>query len=280
MSQRRKLRHLLQQLSETRGIIEAMKNLAVVEIHKLDRRLENQQQMVQDLEQMAADLLGFHPYTLARDGGHRDIWLLFGSERGFCGDFNESIIDNLLKQLTAQNGPPVLIPIGSKLCQRLDGDPRVTRFIEGADVTEEVTRILNTIIQHINDLQTRYGNCYVFTLYHHAETGQLTCSQLLPPFKQLPATGQRYGTPPVLNIAPDILFQALMDHYLFTALHEIAYMSLMAENYSRIQHMTGALHRLDERVDDVMRKYHIRRQEEITEEIEVILLNATNISQL
>ena len=52
MSQRRKLRQLLQQLSETRNIIEAMKNLAQVEIHKLDRRLENQQQMVSDLDQL------------------------------------------------------------------------------------------------------------------------------------------------------------------------------------------------------------------------------------
>lgn len=278
MSQRRKLRHLLQQLSETRGIIDAMKNLAVVEIHKLDRRLDNQQLMVQDLEHMAADLLAFHHYDIPQDSGHRDIWLLFGSERGFCGDFNESILDNLHKQTTAQHGQAVLIPIGTKLCQRLGDDPRVARFIEGADVTEEVTHVLNTIIQQINNLQTRHGICNVYTLYHHTETGQLICSQLLPTFKQLPGTLVRHGTPPVLNITPDMLFQALVEHYLFTALHEIAYMSLMAENYSRIQHMTGALQRLDERVDEVMRRYHIHRQEEITEEIEVILLNATNIS--
>lgn len=274
MSQRRKLRHLLRQLSETRGIIEAMKNLAVVEIHKLDRRLENQQQIVLDLEHMAADFLSFHPYTFPRESGEKDIWLLFGSERGFCGDFNESIIANLERQLDPQSGKrPVLIPIGAKLCQRLDNDPRVARFIEGADVAEEVTQVLNTIINEVNLLQTRYGICYVYTLYHHTETGQLTCSQLLPPFKQFTKTPVTHFTPPVVNIAPEILFRALVDHYLFTALHEIAYMSLMAENYSRIQHMTGALNRLDERVEEVMRKYHIHRQEEITEEIEVILLN-------
>jgi F-type H+-transporting ATPase subunit gamma len=278
MSQRRKLRYLLRQLSETRNIIEAMKNLAQVEIHKLDRRLENQQQMVSDLELMAADLLHFYPYTFPQARGERDIWLLFGSERGFCGDFNASIISNLGGQLIPQNGPPLLIPIGTKLYQRLEDDPHLARFIEGADVTEEVTHILNVIIRQINELQARYGACHVYTLYHHTETGLLTCSQLLPPFKQLNKTVRTHTTPPILNLAPDSLFGALVDHYLFTALHEIAYMSLMAENYSRIQHMTGAMHRLDERVDVVMRKYHIQRQEEITEEIEVILLNATNIS--
>ena len=278
MSQRRKLRYLLQQLSETRNIIEAMRNLAQVEIHKLDRRLENQQQMVSDLELMAADLLRFYPYTFPQARGERDIWLLFGSERGFCGDFNASIISNLGEQIIPQNGAPLLIPIGTKLCQRLEGDPRVARLIGGADVTEEVTHILNAIIQQVNNLQARYGACHVYTLYHHTETGLLTCSQLLPPFKHLSGAAVSHATPPVLNLVPDRLFSVLVDHYLFTTLHEIAYMSLMAENYSRIQHMTGAMHRLDERVTDVMRKYHIQRQEEITEEIEVILLNATNIS--
>ena len=169
---------------------------------------------------------------------------------------------------------PVLIPVGGKLCQRLEDDPRVTRFIEGADITEEVTQVLNTIINEVNRLHTQYGFSYVYALYHHTETGQLTCSQLLPPFRQFTGTPVKQRTPPVLNITPEILFRALVDHYLFTALHEIAYMSLMAENYSRIQHMTGALNRLDERVEEVLRKYHIHRQEEITEEIEVILLNS------
>jgi len=278
MSQRRRLKQLLQQLSEARDIIDAMKNLALVEIHKLDRRLANQQDMVLDLELMAADLLHFHPYSFSQEQGHRDIWLLFGSERGFCGDFNDSIIANLHKQLTAQHGQPILIPIGGRLCQRLEGDASVARYIEGADVTEEVTRVLTAIIRQINELQTQYGPCHVYTLYHHAETSLLTCSQLLPPFKQLNETPVRHNTPPVLNITPEILYGSLVDHYLFTALHEIAYSSLMAENYSRIQHMTGAMQRLDERVADVMRKYHVQRQEEITEEIEVILLNAVNIS--
>ena len=275
MSRQRKLKHLLRQLSETRGIIEAMKNLAVVEIHKLDRRLENQQQIVLDLEHMAADFLNFHPYTFPRESGEVDIWLLFGSERGFCGDFNESIVDNLHRQLDMRNGRrPVLIPIGGKLCQRLGDDDRVARFIEGADVVEEMTQVLNAIINEVNVLQTQFGICYVYALYHHSESGQLTCSQLLPPFKNITGTPDRHFTPPVLNIRPEVLFRALVDHYLFSALHEIAYMSLMVENYSRIQHMSGALNRLDERVEEVMRKYHIHRQEEITEEIEVILLNA------
>jgi F-type H+-transporting ATPase subunit gamma len=65
----------------------------------------------------------------------------------------------------------------------------------------------------------------------------------------------------------------LVHHYLFAALHEIFYTSLMAENQRRIQHLEGAIQRLEEKNENLARKSRTLRQEEITEEIEVILLS-------
>ena len=66
-------------------------------------------------------------------------------------------------------------------------------------------------------------------------------------------------------------------HYLFAVLHEIFYISLMAENQRRLQHLEGAVKHLDDETVNLRRKSQIYRQEEITEEIEVILLNAENL---
>ena len=52
------------------------------------------------------------------------------------------------------------------------------------------------------------------------------------------------------------------------------YASLAAENHRRVEHMEGAVTRLDERVLALKRRANALRQEEITEEIEVILLSA------
>ena len=279
MSEQRKIRKYLYQLSETREIMEAMKNLALVELHKLGRHLEYQQQMVKDLENMAYDFLDFYPYTFSDGGDQPNVVIIFGSERGFCGDFNEALITNLDDRVKALGGSrQLLIPVGTKLCLRLDDDSRVTQQLEGADVTEEVTHVLNNLLSHISNLHKQYGACNVYTLFHHSETGQLTTSQLLPPFKRSNGPLKKFTTPPVLNIPPQELIAALVDQYLFTALHETACMSLMEENYSRIRHMTAALQRLDEQSNKLTRKYHIFRQEEITEEIEVILLNAAELT--
>jgi F-type H+-transporting ATPase subunit gamma len=274
MSQRRKIKQQLLQLAEIRNIMDAMKNLAVVEIHKSATGLENQQQMVTDLEQMAADFLGFYPYSFPHDGDQANIWVLFGSERGFCGDFNTTIIEMLgLQRKSSIDNQALLIPVGSKICQRLEHDPEVSCFISGPDVVEEVAPVLGNIVNHISQLQRQFNTCNIYVLFHQTETSMPACKQLIPPFKQYLDAPARFNSPPLLNIPLADLFSGLVDHYLYTALHQIACMSMMAENYKRIQHITGALQQLDERTEQLSRSYHIHRQEEITEEIEVILLH-------
>ena len=53
----------------------------------------------------------------------------------------------------------------------------------------------------------------------------------------------------------------------------------MAENRQRQVHMDRALQRLDEDSARLQLTYNIQRQEEITEEIEVILLSADMLSE-
>src|SRR3990172_5769917 len=117
--------------------MDAMKNLALAEIFKLNSRLGNQQQIVMDLEYMATDFLNHHPYYYPSNGETIDIWVLFGSERGFCGDFNEALIKNLEQRLqTAADARSFLILVGYKLSRRFAGKGVRVRVIAGADVTE------------------------------------------------------------------------------------------------------------------------------------------------
>ena len=62
MTQLSEMEHHLQQLSDMRNIMNAMKNLAYMEHRKLSRLLLSQQQMISNLEHVAADYLNFHPY--------------------------------------------------------------------------------------------------------------------------------------------------------------------------------------------------------------------------
>lgn len=279
MSLSRELQLHITQLKEIRSILNSMKNLAFMEIHKLQRFKTMQGQAVANIECAALDFLDFYPGLAVSDDNAAQLCILLGAERGFCGDFNESLIKAIATK--AYTG---VIAIGSRLCNRLEGiTPEVIATLEGANVAEEVPAIINHLIDAISALQDGGTTTKVIptlqltVVYHDNATNQISQRQVLPPFPQQNERTFRYGNPPVLNLEPGDFFADLVDHYLFAVLHEIFYISLMAENHRRQQHLEGAVNHLDDETVKLQRKSQIYRQEEITEEIEVILLNAENL---
>ena len=100
-----------------------------------------------NIENAALDFLDFYPLPVADDIA-TPICILVGAERGFCGDFNESLINAIAAE--AYSG---IIAIGSRLCNRLEDNPlEVIASIEGANVAEEVPAILNRLIDTISSL--------------------------------------------------------------------------------------------------------------------------------
>ena len=57
-------------------------------------------------------------------------------------------------------------------------------------------------------------------------------------------------------------------------LYRAFYLSFLAENRDRLRHMDGALQTLDKNWNQLHRMSNVLRQEEITEELEVIMLSA------
>ena len=280
MSRSRNLQLHITQMEEIRTILNSMKNLAFIETHKLARFQIMQGQAVVNIENAALDFLDFFPLAVT-DDNVTSICILVGAERGFCGDFNESLINTIATD--AYSG---IIAIGSRLFNRLeDYRLKVIAAIEGANVAEEVPVILNRLIETISTLpgsrddnSQRASNIaptlQLTVVYHDNVTGQIKRRQILPPFPRQQQRTLRYGNPPVLNLTPADFFSDLIDYYLFAVLHEIFYISLMAENQRRLQHLEGAVKHLDDETVTLRRKSQIYRQEEITEEIEVILLNS------
>jgi F-type H+-transporting ATPase subunit gamma len=97
--------------------------------------------------------------------------------------------------------------------------------------------------------------------------------RLLPAFQDLAGKAPAFAYPPRLNLPAQQLLPQLIDQYLFAALHAVFYAALMAENQRRVSHLEGAIRRLGEKLTRLEQRANTLRQEEITEEIEVILLS-------
>ncbi len=280
MTRRRELERHRHSLAEIREIMNSMKTLAYMETRKLDRFLEAQHTVVQNIEEAVTDLLGFYPETLPGTTVTIPVYLVIGTERGFCGDFNHALLahfESTLRTSPADNA--MLILVGRKLYALLEEDERVVAWFDGASVAEEVTSLLNQIVNELTTLQEKYGVLTVYCLYH-GDDDDIVMQNILPPFQDLRNRPQRYAHPPTMNLSPRVLLAELVDAYLFATLHEMLYTSLMIENHQRVTHLDGAVKHLDEESAEMARQANTLRQEEIVEEIEVILLSAASLGEI
>jgi F-type H+-transporting ATPase subunit gamma len=277
VSTRRIILSQLEMLRELSEVMSAMKNISLMESHRLGRFISTQRRVLKSAEAIAEDFLSHYPQGLSPSPEMPPVYLLIGSERGFCGDFNVTLLRSLDEDLKSSGAPePVLVPMGRKICAKLESDPRLGARIEGPSVADEVQGALSRLVETLSGLRVGgepFSPLSLVVLYHEAgdHGSAVRVRRPLQGLGQKPAS---FSHPPDLTMPPEIFFGEWVHHYLFAALHAFLYSSLMAEHQRRLQHLEGAVHRLDRQRDELTRRDHALRQEEITEEIELILLNA------
>ncbi|MEJ2107666.1 MAG: F0F1 ATP synthase subunit gamma, partial [Acidiferrobacteraceae bacterium] len=304
MTKRRELEEHRHSLAEVREIMNSMKTLAFMESRKLDRFLAAQRTVVTDIETVAADFLSFHPDALpAPKTDQAEVYLVIGSERGFCGDFNAALTDQaevylvigsergfcgdfnaalgrfVAEQVSPESKPDAhLIVCGRKLQPLLEHDARVVHYTEGASVVEEIAAVLGQITDTLTGLQSDHGAPSLYLVFHESEESGIIRQRLLPPFRELAQPESQPGFAPRLLLEPAEFVLQLTEQYVFAALHAALYQSLMIENRRRVRHLEGAVSHLDEETAELTRRSNSLRQEEIVEEIEVILLSRDSLA--
>jgi F-type H+-transporting ATPase subunit gamma len=260
----------LARLKEISGIMTAMKSLSLVETRKLARFIDHQRLMLANVEAAAADFLHYFP-AAGSTGTQRIVLLLIGSERGFCGNFNERVLATLHELPTWQQ-PPELVVVGRRLGSKLESDAGANAdmiaSLDGPTVTEDVPAVLGRMMDALHKAsRLSAGDVALFGLAHDA-AGEPRLKRLLP----MPATLEtRFTHAPQIQLAPFEFLAELLDQYLLAALFGMLYESLAAENRQRLAHMENALDRLGETLDGLALKRNALRQEKIVEEIEVML---------
>jgi len=276
MTKRRDLEQHRDSLEEIGEILGSMRTLAYMETRKLSRFLAAQEKVVDSIRDAASDFLGFYPASANALQTATPVFLVVGSERGFCGDFNRALISRLddARGSDEQNDPKI-VAVGHKLHSLLERDECVAALLDGASVAEEVPAVLQSVIEELNRLQTTVGETSLFGIFYDDE--QIEVTALLPLVEDSVRDTPVHSFPPVLNVPPEEFLGDLIDHYLFAALNHMLYTSLMSENQRRVSHLAGAVRHLEQESGELTRKCRALRQEEITEEIEVILLSTASI---
>jgi len=272
MAGRRELERRLQALGDIGAILGVMKNLALMESSKLSRTLPAQRVMMESLEATAADFMTFYPQPDPGSAVSCEILLLVGSQRGFCGDFNDLIIAALQAAEVDSTSfrKPLRIVVGDKLAGRLAGDIQLPGF----HAVEEIGQIIQKVMDAVTTLLARADGGHTLqlaALYHDPDISTVVLRSLAPFTSQSNPLLPSSIFPPHLNISPPSFFYQMAEQHLLAAITELFHRSLMAESHFRLNHIEGASRRMERRSSELKRKQALARQEEIIEEIEAIL---------
>lgn len=201
--------------------------------------------------------------------------IVFGSDQGLVGRFNEDISDYTVKILAKFHGRPQVWAVGERVHARLI-DAGLKPI--GLFALPNSIRAINPLVGEIqiesekNRAQKKYSHVFVFHNKARSETVYEPSHQRLLPLDQ---TWQESISkiPWPTSILPEVLgsddstLHALIHEYLYISLFKACAESLASENASRLAAMQRADKNIDELLEKLQVKFHRLRQEGIDEEL-------------
>jgi F-type H+-transporting ATPase subunit gamma len=218
------------------------------------------------------------PVIVERNGqthAHAVGAVVFGSDQGLVGQFNEVVADYAMKTLAALPGTAQVWAVGERVHARLAdaGLPLIGLFT----VPNSVKAITPLVGQILVETETRGGHSEVTELhlfYNHptSRAAYAPVSQRLLPLdddwrRTLAERPWPTRSVPEVMGGGTATLRALIREYLFVSLFRACAESLASENASRL----AAMQRADKNIDDLLEElngtFHRVRQSGIDEEL-------------
>jgi F-type H+-transporting ATPase subunit gamma len=269
MSRHLELKRLGESLADIGELIGAIRNIALVESRRIQSFIQAQDAATAMVEAAYADFTQDHAHWLQNAQTIEEVWCVIGSERGFCGDLNRQLTQTL--DATPPNERATIVLVGQQLAQGWQG-PSAAQ-LPGARFADEVRQVLHSLVATLGPLlHSRPQGIVGLSLIYPGEHGPQQRRVLPVPQPHIKAP--RRASPIKLWLPPADYLHALLEEWIAHALTDALYDALLHENQRRLEHMEQARRRIDERLEELGRQENRARQDEITEEIEVILLAA------
>lgn len=206
--------------------------------------------------------------------------IVFGSDQGLVGQFNEVMVEFVTSTLATLSGHKTIWVVGERIKSRLAeidlSNNKITLkddFILSNSINA-ITALVGNILTEIETQRDQSTIDQVYLFHHRPKTGSIyspVSQQLLPLSESLQQnfSGIKWPT----NNLPELLptreqtLSALVREYLFVSLFRSCAESLASENASRLAAMQRAEKNIEEQQDNLNRTFHRLRQSDIDEEL-------------
>ncbi|MBX3146849.1 MAG: F0F1 ATP synthase subunit gamma [Gemmatimonadales bacterium] len=276
-----RIRRRLETAEDLRSIVRTMKALATVSIRQYEVAAAALEEYAQNVDYGLQILLHTRPGAVGEIAGdeavHRAGAIVFGSDQGLCGAFNERIAAYFLDQHQARRAEargPVLA-VGARIGARLaDGGAQPEATLSLPASAALIGALVEELLARIDGWRTAGSTDGIRVYFNRPYSGAIfrpTVRTVLP-FERarLEALAAEPWRPRALPMAAGdwtSLFTSVVRQYLFVTLCRAAAESLASEHASRRAAMHAAERNVDDRLLVLRGEFHLHRQSSITTEL-------------
>lgn len=275
------IRGRLRTTEDLHSIVRTMKALSAVSIRQYEDAVKSLAGYARAVELGLQALLRLRPQSppeLAGDRAARPGAIVFGSDQGLCGAFNEQIAHRFFERRppaqTADGHGPVLA-VGVRVAARLvDGGATLEDALTLPASAPQITPLVNEIVTRIDAWRDSVAADGVHLWFNRPDPRTIyrPHDEVLLPLdpdrlRTLAAKPWRPRALPAIPADWETLFSAVLHEHLLVSLHRAIAESLASEHAARRAAMHAAERNIDERLAALRADYARHRQTTITTEL-------------
>ncbi|MFT4939180.1 MAG: F-type H+-transporting ATPase subunit gamma [Paraglaciecola sp.] len=201
--------------------------------------------------------------------------IVFGSDQGLVGQFNDTLANFVTQELASYQGHKHYWAVGERIQARLSETKLIAeRSFALPNTLDSITPLVAELLLETYKKQ-ELGEIEQIYLFYNQPKSKASyfpvCQKLLPLDRQWQHKLQTTKWPttklPQLLNSPNTTLRALVHEYLFVSIFRACSGSLASENASRLVAMQRAEKNIEELQDKLQRSYHYQRQSSIDEEL-------------
>jgi len=274
------LRRKISGATELDSVVRTMKALAASSIVQYERAVRSLDDYYRTVELGLVAWLHHTRTTINTGGSVRKQngatgAVVFGSDQGLVGQFNEVLADFVVGKLGDMPGSKHIFAVGERVLGYLnDAALPVTGNFAVPNSIAGITTLVGRILIEIEKQRMQGKVAEVYLFHNRPMSGAMyePVMQRLLPLDDEWRRGLSKQAWPTGNL-PEVIgggettLQALIREYLFISLFRACAESLASENASRLAAMQRAEKNIDELLEGLNRNFHHSRQSGIDEEL-------------
>jgi F-type H+-transporting ATPase subunit gamma len=261
------------------AVVRTMKTLAAVNIRQYEESVHALRDYSRSVESGLHAALLNRPFATTTSGARESLAIVFGSDQGMVGQFNEAIVDyagdSLEKEGANRGSTSAIWVVGARTMG--SAEERFGTIEESFTLpssSRTVAAAVADLILRFEERRRSRGETRLVVFHNTPRTGASYAQRRLVLY---PLDGQwlrekaagkwpRKGLPSY-SLAWEKLFSSLIGEHIFVSLYRAFAASMASENAARLAAMQRAEKNIEEMREELTRRYNALRQMLITEEL-------------